>query len=255
MPYNYLDLSNQVLARMNEVTFTEATFGAGKGFHRTVKDSINAAIRDINEAAVEWPFNYIQHTQTLTPDQTRYSFPTDTRSIDFESFRLKSNSELQVQGGNLGLLSYDDYLNRFSIQEDHTGDSYAGAPEAVFQARNLEYGFVPRPNAEYEVVFEYYSQPADMVNALDVPLIPEAYRFVIVDGATYHAHMFRDNSEMTAEMKDRFKEGIKGMRRILVNRNEYMRSTQLSRGRNTGISGGVASLGGGSGGTSTFVWG
>ncbi len=47
MSANYITLCNKVLRRLNETTFTSATFGTLTGFHGQVMDAVNDAVRDI----------------------------------------------------------------------------------------------------------------------------------------------------------------------------------------------------------------
>jgi hypothetical protein len=97
----------------------------------------------------------------------------------------------------------------------------------VFRAPGLEYGIVPAPKEDYEIVYEYYRNTLDLNNATDVPTIPEMYRHVIIEGAMYHAYMFRSNEQAATIAKDKFEQGIKAMRIMLINRYEYVRSTAL----------------------------
>jgi hypothetical protein len=66
-----------------------------------------------------------------------------------------------------------------------------------------------------------------MISATDVPIIPERFRHVIIDGAMYYAYLFRSNSQDAVIMRDKFEDGIKQMRSMLVNRTEYVRSTAV----------------------------
>ena len=49
MAYTYLDITNEVLARMNEVALTSANFTAARGFQVQCKNAVNEAIRYINQ--------------------------------------------------------------------------------------------------------------------------------------------------------------------------------------------------------------
>jgi hypothetical protein len=88
---------------------------------------------------------------------------------------------------------------------------------------------VPCPDKDYEIVYEYYRVNAELINPTDVPAIPEVYRNVIIEGAIYHAYMFRSNEQAAVIAKDKFEKGIKNMRTILINRYDYVRSTALNR--------------------------
>jgi hypothetical protein len=94
----------------------------------------------------------------------------------------------------------------------------------------LEWLVVPAPDQTYEVVYEYYRVPVDLLNDTDVPAVPERFKHVLIDGAMYHAYMFRSNEQAANLAKNKFEEGIKRMRTMLVNRVSYMRSTAINRG-------------------------
>jgi hypothetical protein len=52
---------------------------------------------------------------------------------------------------------------------------------------------------------------------------------VIVDGAMYYAFQFRGDTQNSQLSERKFKEGIKYMRSIYINRYEYIRSTVIDR--------------------------
>jgi hypothetical protein len=81
------------------------------------------------------------------------------------------------------------------------------------------------PDKAYRVEYEYFLHPVNLSLHDDVPMIPEPYKYVIVDGAMYYCYMFRDNMEMASISKNKFDEGMKNMRKILVNENYYVRAT------------------------------
>ena len=56
MAYNYLGLTNEVLARMNEVELTASNFVSGaRGFQVQCKNAVNDAINYINQREFGWP--------------------------------------------------------------------------------------------------------------------------------------------------------------------------------------------------------
>jgi hypothetical protein len=61
----------------------------------------------------------------------------------------------------------------------------------------------------------------------EVPTIPEAYKYVIHNGAMYYAYMFRGDNEAASISREIFDRNIDTMRTILINRTEYARSTTL----------------------------
>ena len=85
---NYLQLTNAVLAELNEVQLTSSNFATSSGIQTTVKDIINKALRDVYSSELEWPWLHSDKTQVTYAGQKEYSLPTDFRSVDFESFYL-----------------------------------------------------------------------------------------------------------------------------------------------------------------------
>ena len=65
MAYTYLDVTNEVLARFNEVPLTSANFASSRGFQTQCKNAVNSAIRNINQREYAWPFNHSEAEITL----------------------------------------------------------------------------------------------------------------------------------------------------------------------------------------------
>lgn len=227
MAYDYIGLTNEVNRRLNEVELTSVNFATAKGFYSQIKDSVNSSIRDINQTHYEWPFNHILTEENLTAGITRYAFPNDAGLIDFDTFRIKESTTLGNSTVKLGVVAYEDYLETAVDQEYSDNVSKRDVPLSVFQTPSLEWGVTPPPDEDYEIVYEYYRVPVDLENATDVPSIPERFRHVIIDGAMYHAYMFRSNEQAANLAKSKFEEGLKRMRTILINRYTYMRSTAI----------------------------
>ena len=66
-----------------------------------------------------------------------------------------------------------------------------------------------------------------MEKSSDVATIPEPYRHIVVDGAMYYAYVFRGDTQSAQLSQGKFKEGIKSMRSININRTEYLRDTRV----------------------------
>jgi len=230
MAYNYLDLVNEACRRLNEVELSQDNFTSVKGFQNHIKDAVNSAIRDINYTHYEWPFNHSLVEETLTPGVTRYPFPVDAAFVNPETFRIKEDTTFGNETVKLKLIDYDDYLNSYVDQEYDTDAGERRCPAMVFLTTGLEYGVVPVPDQEYEIVYEYFRVPADLELFTDVPSIPERYRSVIIDGAIYYAYMFRSNEQAAAMAKEKFDKAITRMRTMLIGSSvQYMRSGAVRR--------------------------
>lgn len=229
MSYDYLSLVNIALRRFNEVELDSSTFATAGGAHAQTKDAVNAALNEIYAEQYDWPFLRVRATQTLVAYQTRYPFPADYKVADIESFRLRYNVTPSTPGHSMRVLSYDDYLQNFSRQENAPNDTLSGIPVFVFQTADLQFGVSPKPDAAYVLDYEYISQPSELEDYDDVPVVPEAFKYVVVLGTEYYCHMFRDNLEVANAVSEKFKKGIKDMRKVLINRNDYVRSTMIQR--------------------------
>lgn len=229
MAYNFLGLVNDVNKRLNEIQLTEANFSSAIGFYGAAKDSVNAAIRHLNQSAFEWPFNHNTETVTLTPGTLRYNYPSGTKTVDFDSFRVKRSSSFGNDTRKLSIISYEEYLDRYVDAEyDTTNTSIRTIPRVVFRTPQQVFGVYPPPDQAYELVYEYYALPTDLDAATDVPSVPEQFRYVIVDGAMYFAYLFRGNTQDATVQLQKFEEGIKDMRTLYINRYDYVRDTRTS---------------------------
>lgn len=224
MPYNYLSLVNDVCKELNEVELTTPDFSSAVGAYAQIKSSVNSSLNDINQSAFEWPFNHQTETLVLTADQVRYPFPSDVKSINFDSFRVVRDPTLNVATTKLTRMDYEEYLDKYADAEYVTDGSHSGVPRYVFMAPDLTFGVYPSPRAAYTLVYEYYRLPLELENATDVPSLPEQFKHVIKDGALYYAFMFRGDPESSAVMLQKQQKGISQMRAIYQNRFEYLRA-------------------------------
>ena len=227
MAYTYLDITNEVIARFNEVPLTSSNFTAARGFQIQCKNAVNDAIDYINTSEFSWPFNHDTQTDTLIAGTTRYSIPTTAKHVDYDTFRLVKDTSLGAAGGNLSLLDYKEYLKSYITQEDQT--DVGGVPRNVFRTPDNNYGLHPYPDKAYSLKYEYYSYTTAMSAATDVPAIPEQYRAVIADGATAYGYQYRGESQQFQLNFQRFEAGIKNMRSLLANRMDYVSSSMITR--------------------------
>ena len=118
MSGTYLSLTNTTLARLNEVQLTSSNFSNARGIQVQAQNAVNEAIRYINQREFNYPFNHATETKTLTAGVVRYSIPTSTKTIDYNTFRIVKDNDLGNDGYKLRVLDYNDYINRVVDQED-----------------------------------------------------------------------------------------------------------------------------------------
>ena len=118
MSQTYLTLTNSVLARMNEPQLTSSTFSSARGIQVQAQNAVNEAIRYINQKEFSYPFNHATNTEVLVPGTVKYSLPTSTKHVDYNTARIVKNSTLGTSGANLSTLSYNEYIANNVEQED-----------------------------------------------------------------------------------------------------------------------------------------
>jgi|TARA_B100001059_G_scaffold118549_1_gene118707 hypothetical protein len=119
MALTFLSLTNSVITRMNEVELTSSNFTSSRGIQTQCKNSVNEAIRYINQTEFGYSFNHASNSSTLIAGQARYTIPTSTKSIDYSTARIKKDSDLNAAGNNLATLNYREYIEKdYANKED-----------------------------------------------------------------------------------------------------------------------------------------
>ena len=224
----YLDLTNQLLRRLNEVEIAQADFPSVHGVQATAKDAVKNAIAKINQAEYEWPFNAVQHTQLLVVGQEEYSWPQYLKVADFNSFQLQPNSSLGVQATQLKFIDRDTYYRNFKDLDDNAGAAGRAIPTTVAEGFGNGYAVTPSPDQAYTIKFRYYQTHNDLVAYGDLTRVPDTYDNVIIEGALMQMYMFRDNMEAAGISAQLFQQGVKEMQGILMNKYEAIRDTRIS---------------------------
>jgi len=225
MAYDFIGLANDVNNRLNEVQLTTDNFDTVTGYFAFAKDSVNSAIRHIQQEEFEWPWNHVETSEILTSGTARYSFPNDAKTINFNTFRIKRDSSLNIGTIKLKSMHYEEYLEKHADAEYNTDSK--GCPTHVVRTPSREIICYPTPDQAYELVYEYYRNGYDLVSATDVPSLPEQYRFCIVDGAMHYAYQFRGDTANANMALQKFQQGIKHLRSLNINRTEYLRDTRV----------------------------
>ena len=118
MTLTYLTLANDVITRMNEVALTSSTFNNARGIQIQCKNAVNEAIRYINQREFSYPFNHSTNTSTLVPGVARYALPTSAKHVDYNTARIKKDSDLGSSGTSLSILKYNEYINKGYVNKE-----------------------------------------------------------------------------------------------------------------------------------------
>ena len=204
------------------------------------KDAINSSVRLILQDGQEWPFLKTTYTQTLTIGTRQYSFPSDYSSVDWDTFYLKKLASEGNSPMNLKAMSFEEYTQNVRAADDG-GDQVNGdgPPIRVYQTLGESFGVTPIPNAAYEIEYVYWSYPSDMTLFDDVCVIPDRFKHVVIDGAMMFMMRFRSNEQSAAMHQNNFEDGIKSMRRVLMDDPLSVRSTVIARSNTSSFTGGV----------------
>lgn len=228
MSSTYLDLTNRVLRRLNQVELTASDFASARGIHAMAKDAVLDTVRKINSQKFEWPFNFAAGSQVLNISQERYTFPTDLRAIDWQSFFITKDDTLGVGTKRLQLISKDEWMKYFR-EIDVDSDVGIGVPAYVFHASNDAFGVTPSPDAAYTVTFNYFINTITLSAYGDTCTIPTEYDYVIVDGALNYMYMFLDNDSRAKSAEVDFNRGLQYMTQILIPQDPYMYTAVVDR--------------------------
>ena len=231
MATNYVTLVNKVLVRMNEVLLDTAGdgFSSVRNVQALAKDSVNNSIRLIVQDTQEWPFLKTTYTQTLTAGTRQYDFPATMGTVDWDTFYLKKLASKSNAPTVLKPISYEEYIQGHRPIDDNGEATGDGAPIYVYQTYEEKFGVTPVPDAAYEVEYVYWSSPTDLVLFDDTCIIPSRFDHVIVDGAIMFMMRFRSNEQSATIHQSNFEDGIKTMRRVLLDDDLAIRSTVINR--------------------------
>ena len=138
MSGTYLNLTNNTLARLNEVQLTSSNFSNARGIQVQAQNAVNESIRYINQKEFTYPFNHATETKTLTAGTVRYSLPTSTKHVDYNTFRLIKDSDLGNSRYRLGILQYNDYVNNNQTKVFDIGFMYIGMGHIKVLSCDLE---------------------------------------------------------------------------------------------------------------------
>jgi hypothetical protein len=211
MGTSFLNLTNRVLRKINEVELTDTNFMSAKGMQALVKDSVLDAVSEINQQKWEWPFYAIENTMSLVVGENEYGWPSDYKMADWDSFQIQKDGTYSTVSSSLTSIDKDRWYKYLKDRDDNSGDLGISVPTYVFNTHGYGFGVSPTPDKPYLISYRYWRNPVLMVNSSDVCDIPSDYDNIIVTGALYHMNIFRENVNGTNIAENKFKEAIKNM--------------------------------------------
>lgn len=241
MSTTYLDLTNELLRELNEVTLTTATFSGAVGVQQHVKDSINRAYFDIINEEPQWPFLSVADSGTTDPmygnvyvetvEGTRWyelkesssDITTDYSSIDWDNFYLTtvgvSGETTPYTSKNLRFLTTEDWKDSRRVSEnldDADSQNYGEPSNIIRSPDSRKFGLSPIPDKVYRVWFYAWNLPTKLTASTDSVVFPEMYTTVLLAKARYYIWQFKDNPQAAAFALDDYKKGLRSMRSNLI---------------------------------------
>jgi len=229
----FLSLTNELLRRLNEVQIDQADFANVKNVQALAKDAINSAIRQMLQDAQEWPFTLVTYEQTLVAGTNAYNFPADYSKADWDTFYIKQLTSENNTPKKLNLITYDQYLTYYRSVEDLSGETGRTDPDYVYMTQDTKFGVTPVPDASYVVEYRYWKYPADLIAFDDTAVIPDRFKHVVIDGAMMYMMLFRSNEQSATMHSQKFEDGIKMMRRLVVDQSVNVISTIITKPTST----------------------
>lgn len=230
----YLELTNKLIERINEVTLETADFGDAPGIHAFAKQAINDAIREINNEEFQWPFNVQTLTEVLVADGTQlYSLPSGFKAVDMHTFYLIKDTALDVAGRPLPHKLYDEWNRWYRASDEEiiaNISNTTSVPEFVFKTQDDKFGVTPPPSKAYTVKATYWAPPADLSDSTDTTTIPTRFEYLIIEGAMEKMNLFKDNLELARANRSVFLKGIKNMRSQIINVYQHVYDLRTSHG-------------------------
>lgn len=232
MPSTFIYLTNRLLRRLNEVELSESDFISAKGIHATAKDCIADTVDEINTMHFDWPFNAVQHTQTLEIGTEEYGWPEDFIGADWTSFQIQADDTLNIKHRRLKSISRDEWYKNFKDLDDDSTTTGLDEPRFVSPSHGTGFAVTPSPDEEYSIKYRYYKQPATVTLFDDEVTIPSMFDYVILAGALYHLNVFKENVEAAQLAQSRYDNGVKVMKNILLPNEDHVFTQNFNRGGN-----------------------
>lgn len=225
----FIDLTNRLLRRLNEVQIIESEFDSVVNIQATAKDAILDSIREINERRNDWSFNAVEHTQILEPGMEEYAWYDDFSAVDWSSFEIMKSDALGVNSRPLNVIQREEWYKKSRPQDYDSENEGRGIPDFVCPTHGYGWAVTPSPDKAYTVKYRYFKAPADLVNAQDTTEIPPRYDYVIIANALTHMGLFKEDNELVAVNQQKFEKGLATMVNTLTTSPEYMHSTMTIR--------------------------
>ena len=196
MANTYLELTNEILQELNELTLTSVNFANAQGFQKFVKDAINKSIYDIANEEPQLPFFSAGVSGSTDPF---YGNVTVATVAGQRWYTLKSDSSSIIT--DYASVDWDDFYITTIIK----------SPD------NRKFGLSPIPDKVYNVHFYAFNRPTALSAHSDEIVFPEQYSNVITARVRYYVWQFKESPQQASFALDDYRKGLKYMKSNLMN--------------------------------------
>jgi len=241
MAETFLNLSNELLRELNEVSLSSSTFSSAIGVQAHVKDAVNRAYLDIVNEEPQWPFlatglsgatdpmygnvyvETVAGTRWYLLKTSSSSLTTDYGYIDWGNFLLTtvgvSGESAPHTIRNLRFTTTEEWKDFFRISQnkDDSDTQNYGVPSRVIKSPdNRKFGLSPIPDKVYRIWFYAYDLPTELSAHGDQIVFPNIYKPVLLARARYYVHQFKENPQASAFALEDYRRGLKLMKLHLL---------------------------------------
>jgi hypothetical protein len=225
-----MDLTNRLLRRINDVEISESDFLSVRGIQAVAKDCVLDTIREINSSRIDWPFNAVEHSQSLVAGTEEYAWPLQFTAADWDSFQIQKDDDLNVNHTQLTAISREEWYHNYRDMDYDSESLGRGVPTFVFPSHGQGWGVTPSPNQAYAIKYRYYKNPDDLVDFDDETTIPSKFDYVILAGSLQHMNLFKENPNGVAIAQKKFKDGVSDMVNLYLPNPIYAYDTRVNFG-------------------------
>lgn len=218
MALTFINLTNELLRKFHKAEIGSADFASPTpSVHKTAKDAIVNSVDFINNTVDSWPFNASTATILCSAGTFEHAPSSNMKAIDWRSFKLQYDEDLNVEALNLQFISWDRYLKYYYDTDNRATTADYASPKFVYRTPTNAIGLTPIPDQAYSIEYVYYKVPATLSAASDTTNIPDRFKYVIIDKASTEMCDGLDNIEMQNKFFLAAKDGIRTMRKQLIN--------------------------------------
>jgi len=241
MAATFLEITNELIHELNEVSLTSASFANAKGVQKHIKECVNRAYLDIVNEEPQWPFLAVSDSGTTDPFYGNVSVDTtagtrwyelkesssslvdDYGYIDWDNFYITT---IGVSGESAPYISKDlkyitletwkDFYRNAENADDADAQNWGEPKRVIKSPDNRKFGLSPIPDKAYRVWFYAYELPTELVNYSDQIVIPNIYKPVLIARARYYVHQFKENYQAASFADQDYRRGLRLMKSNLM---------------------------------------